>query len=57
MLNKGPFISEGIDALDTVLKRMADHQHKKTPELRQLRSWPARVKLPDASTAPPASRP
>ncbi len=39
MLNKGPYLREGVDALDTLLERMADHQHKKTPELRQLRSW------------------
>ena len=39
MLNKGPFLLEGVEALDALLRRMADHQHKKTPELRQLRSW------------------
>lgn len=39
MLNKGPHLCEGIDALDALLERMARHQHKKTPELRQLNSW------------------
>jgi pyruvate kinase len=41
MLNKGPFLCEGIDALAALLPRMSVHQHKKTPELRALRSWPA----------------
>lgn len=41
MLNKGPFIGEGIDALEALLDRMSAHQHKKTPELRALQSWPA----------------
>ena len=40
MLNKGPFVADGIAALETLLVRMAAHQHKKTPELRPLRSWP-----------------
>ncbi len=41
MLNKGPFLGEGLEALATLLRRMAVHQHKKTPELRALESWPA----------------
>lgn len=40
MLNKGPHLDEGLAALETLLQRMAGHQHKKTPELRPLRSWP-----------------
>ena len=40
MLNKGPFLCEGVDALGTLLESMAGHQDKKTPELRALRSWP-----------------
>jgi hypothetical protein len=41
MLDKRPFIHDGIAALETLLERMADHQHEKTPELRLLWSWPA----------------
>ena len=39
MLSKGPFILESVRALDSLLSRMADHQRKKTPTFRQLRSW------------------
>lgn len=39
MLNKGPFIAEAITILDDVLTRMANHQLKKTAQLRALRSW------------------
>jgi len=39
MLNKGPHLLEAIDQLQALLKRMDDHQHKKTPRLRRLRSW------------------
>lgn len=39
MLNKGPHVSEAIGALDGLLRRMAEHQSKKTPRLRALRSW------------------
>ena len=39
MLNKGPFLAEGIDQLRILLARMTDHQHKKTPQLRALKSW------------------
>ncbi|MBW4586370.1 pyruvate kinase [Aetokthonos hydrillicola Thurmond2011] len=39
MLNKGPFIVEAVTILDDVLKRMQDHQLKKTPQLRALHSW------------------
>jgi pyruvate kinase len=39
MLNKGPHIMEAIQMLDDVLNRMEGHQHKKTPQLRVLRSW------------------
>jgi len=42
MLNKGPFLGDGLEALSTLLQRMAVHQHKKTPELRPLRSWAGR---------------
>jgi pyruvate kinase len=39
MLNKGPYMAEAVAALDRLLARMAEHQLKKTPRLRALRSW------------------
>ncbi|MFQ6006232.1 MAG: pyruvate kinase [Woeseia sp.] len=36
MLNKGPHILAAIEMLDNILRRMQDHQHKKTPKLRKL---------------------
>jgi len=36
MLNKGPYILAAIKMLDNILRRMQDHQHKKTPILRKL---------------------
>jgi pyruvate kinase len=39
MLNKGPFIIEGIETLNNVLHRMRSHQRKKTPQLRALHTW------------------
>jgi pyruvate kinase len=39
MLNKGPYLLEAIDTLDSLLMRMGEHQHKKTPQLRRLMSW------------------
>jgi pyruvate kinase len=39
MLNKGPFIAEAIEALDSILVRMQDHQHKKRSLLRRLNAW------------------
>ena len=39
MLNKGPNVGAAIGALDGLLRRMAEHQFKKTPRLRALRSW------------------
>ena len=39
MLNKGPFVAEAVRALDRLLGRMGEHQNKKTPRLRALRSW------------------
>jgi pyruvate kinase len=43
MLNKGPFILDALILLDNVLKRMQEHQSKKTARLRALKSW---VNLP-----------
>ncbi|MCW5737045.1 MAG: pyruvate kinase [Enhydrobacter sp.] len=39
MLNKGPYLLDAIDELETLLGRMQENQHKKTPQLRRLRSW------------------
>lgn len=39
MLNKGPHLVDAIELLDTLLARMDAHQHKKTPQLRALKSW------------------
>jgi pyruvate kinase len=43
MLNKGPFITEAITALDDILRRMAGHQDKKRPLLRALQAWKGRA--------------
>jgi pyruvate kinase len=40
MLNKGPHLIQAIDQLQGLLARMAVNQHKKAPQLRQLKSWP-----------------
>jgi pyruvate kinase len=40
MLNKGPHVLAGVDLLDRLLRRMGEHQFKKTPTLRALKSWP-----------------
>jgi pyruvate kinase len=39
MLNKGPYISEAISALDSILTRMHHHQDKKRSLLRRLSAW------------------
>jgi pyruvate kinase len=39
MLNKGEFVAEAVTILDDVLRRMQEHQSKKTPQLRALHSW------------------
>jgi pyruvate kinase len=39
MLNKGPYLLDAIDQLRALLQRMEDNQHKKTPQLRRLKSW------------------
>jgi pyruvate kinase len=39
MLNKGPFIHEGIAVLDNVLRRMETHKHKRSTQLRPLKAW------------------
>lgn len=45
MLNKGPNVLAGVAALDRLLRRMSEHQRKKTPTLRALRSWDMRIPL------------
>ncbi|RDI95351.1 hypothetical protein DV704_07200 [Meiothermus sp. QL-1] len=39
MLNKGPYLAQGIRVLAEVLRRMKAHQYKKTPRMRPLRAW------------------
>jgi pyruvate kinase len=39
ILNKGPYIREAVTILDDVLRRMSEHQSKKTAQLRALQSW------------------
>ena len=39
MLNKGPHLCDAVEALDDILKRMQDHQVKKTAMLRRLKRW------------------
>jgi pyruvate kinase len=43
MLNKGPNLAAGVGALDRLLKRMGEHQAKKTSTLRALHSWPEKI--------------
>jgi pyruvate kinase len=50
MLNKGPFVVDGVGVLSDLLQRMQGHIHKKTPLLRALRSWPmSRLREPVGS--------
>ncbi|HTS52910.1 MAG TPA: pyruvate kinase [Burkholderiales bacterium] len=44
MLNKGPHIVEAIQTLNGILRRMQEHQRKKSSMLRRLQSW-SRVEL------------
>lgn len=39
MLNKGRYQAQAVTILDDVLKRMQEHQSKKTSQLRALHSW------------------
>ncbi len=48
MLNKGPYVVEAIDTLDSILTRMHHHQDKKRSLLRQLSAWTEARPLPDA---------
>ena len=40
MLNKGPHVAEAVRTLDDILRRMQDHQVKKTSMMRQLHVYP-----------------
>ena len=55
MLNKGPYILEAVTALDDILRRMQEHQHKKSAMLRRLHisepGRPKQVSAPGTSTA------
>lgn len=39
MLNKGPYILDALHVLDSILKRMQEHQQKKTSRMRALKQW------------------
>ena len=39
MLNKGPYITDAIATLDSILTRMGGHQDKKRSLLRRLKAW------------------
>ena len=39
MLNKGPHLCDAVGALDDILRRMQDHQIKKSAMLRRLKRW------------------
>jgi pyruvate kinase len=54
MLNKGPYILEAIGALDSILRRMHDHQDKKRSLMRRLRAWEPGEHV-NTSPAPPSS--
>jgi pyruvate kinase len=43
MLNKGPHIRAALKTLDDILRRMQEHQRKKSPMLRRLHSWKLRL--------------
>ncbi|MDX5419669.1 MAG: pyruvate kinase, partial [Hymenobacteraceae bacterium] len=47
MLNKGPFVLQAIELLDDILKRMQEHQHKKTSMLRPLHVSELEVPITD----------
>ena len=49
MLNKGPNVYAAVELLDRLLRRMAEHQVKKTPTLRALHAWERRAPAPAAA--------
>ena len=48
MLNKGPHITDAMRALDNILRPMQEHQAKKRPLLRALKSWDVPMEPPPA---------
>ena len=50
MLNKGPNAAGAVEVLDRLLRRMEEHQVKKTPTLRALHAW--QRPDPDAGAGP-----
>jgi pyruvate kinase len=56
MLNKGPFLPEGIRFLADVLRRMDRHQDKKSARFGPLHSWPAAELGLDPVRDEPATR-
>jgi pyruvate kinase len=36
MLNKGPYVLEAVRTLDDIMRRMEDHQEKKSSTMRKL---------------------
>lgn len=55
MLNKGPHILDALRTLDNILRRMQEHQTKKRPLLRALKSWSLEPP-PDTGRAPKVPR-
>ncbi|WP_448510450.1 pyruvate kinase [Immundisolibacter sp.] len=55
MLNKGPHILDALHTLDNILRRMQEHQAKKRPLLRALKSWSLEPP-PDIGRVPKAPR-
>ncbi len=56
MLNKGPYITDAIETLDSILTRMRGHQDKKRSLLRQLNAWNP-TDLLRTSVSPPRTKP
>ena len=46
LLNKGPNVATAVGVLDRLLRRMGEHQVKKTSTLRALHSWEPRQPVP-----------
>ena len=56
MLNKGPYITDAIETLDSILTRMRGHQNKKRSLLRRLNAWKP-TDLLGTSASPPRTKP
>ena len=55
MLNMGPHVVDAMRMLDSILRRMQDHQANKRPLLRALTSWASALEAPVAGPAPRAA--